>query len=391
MNSIIIAAAGRGERFGAGQNKLLADFGGKPLIFYTLSHVMESRLAGEIVLVTAPEERALFAAAAEEAGRESALPVRFADGGATRLASVASGLAAVSPESEITLIHDGARPGVPGEAFDRLIRFIQDEAEAALYCVPAVDTVKETGRDGNIIRTLDRSRLVRAQTPQGARTALLKKALAEAERRHLSVTDDMSLCEACGIPVRWLQGKESYFKITVPEDRERWMEENRQDEPQFRVGQGYDIHRFAQERPLILGGVRIRDKGGLLGHSDADVLIHAVMDALLGAAGCRDIGYYFPDTDDRFLGARSADLLAEAGRIIGEKGYAVGNVDSTILAEAPKIGPHIGEMKKNMAEALHISPERISIKATTNETLGAIGRREGIAALASALLYRRRL
>lgn len=391
MNSIIIAAAGRGERFGAGQNKLLADFGGKPLIFYTLSHVMESRLAGEIILVTAPEERALFAAAVEEARRGSALPVRFARGGETRFASAASGLAAVSPESEITLIHDGARPGVPGEAFDRLIRFIQDGAEAALYCVPAVDTVKETSRDGRIIKTLDRSRLVRAQTPQGARTALLKKAFAEAERRHLSVTDDMSLCEACGIPVRWLCGKESYFKMTVPEDRERWMEENRQDEPPFRVGQGYDIHRFAPDRPLVLGGVRIREREGLLGHSDADVLIHAVMDALLGAAGCRDIGYYFPDTDDRFLGARSTDLLGEVGRIIGEKGYTVGNVDATILAEAPKIGPHIEEMKKNMAEALHISPERITIKATTNETLGAIGRREGIAALASALLYRRRL
>ncbi len=391
MNSIIIAAAGRGERFGAGQNKLLADFGGRPLIFYTLSHVMESRLAGEVILVTAPEERALFASAAEEAGKGRSIPVRYADGGPTRLASVASGLSAVSPESEIVLIHDGARPGVPGEAFDRLIRCIEEGAPAALYCMPAVDTVKETDGDGTILRTLDRSRLVRAQTPQGARTALLKKALAEAERRHLSVTDDMSLCEACGIPVRWLWGKESYFKITMPEDRGRWMEEQRQEEPGIRIGQGYDIHRFAPERPLILGGVRIRETGGLLGHSDADVLIHAVMDALLGAAGCRDIGFYFPDSDDRFLGAASTGLLAEVGRILGEKGYAIGNVDATVLAEAPKIGPHIGEMKKNMAEALHISPERITIKATTNETLGAIGRREGIAALASALLYRRRL
>lgn len=389
MNSIVIAAAGSGERFGAGKNKLLADFGGEPLIFYTLSHVMESRLAGEIILVTAPEERGIFEEIACRAGHPGSCPVRWAPGGATRLASAASGLSAVSPDSEVTLIHDGARPGVPGEAFDRLIRFIREGADAALYCMPSVDTMKETDGHGHILCTPDRSKLLRAQTPQGARTDLLKAAFAEAVRQGLAVTDDMSLCEACGMDVRWLPGKESYFKVTVPEDRERWMKEREDEWMPFRIGQGYDIHRFSAERPLVLGGVRIRESGGLLGHSDADVLVHAVMDALLGAAGCEDIGHYFPDTDERFLGARSIALLTEVGRIIAEKGYAVGNIDSTVLAEAPKISPHIGKMKKNIAEALHISEERITIKATTNEKLGAVGRQEGIASLASALLYRR--
>lgn len=391
MNSVIVPAAGRGDRFGAGRNKLLADFGGQPLIFYTIAHIMESRLVDEVILATVPEERAVFREIAERARGGRAITLRFADGGAERLDSVEAGLAEVSPESDIVLIHDGARPGVPGEAFDRLIRCIGEGAEAALYCMPCVDTIKEMDGHGHILRTLDRSCLLRAQTPQGARTPLLRNALRQARRRGLQVTDDMSLCEASGIPVRWLPGKESYFKVTWPEDKERWMEENQTLLPPFRIGQGYDIHRFDPARPLVLGGVRIRETGGLMGHSDADVLVHAVMDALLGAAGCRDIGCYFPDTDPRFLGASSVALLKEVGRIIAGKGYEVGNIDSTILAEAPKISPHIEAMKKNLAEALHISAERITIKATTNETLGAIGRKEGIASLASALLYRRRL
>ena len=232
---------------------------------------------------------------------------------------------------------------------------------------------------------------MRAQTPQGIQTSIFRRCMETVRRDHLSVTDDVSVCEVCGIPVEYLMGKEAYFKVTVPEDKQHLLDLIQKDSLPFRIGQGYDIHRFAAERPLVLGGVHISDTGGLLGHSDADVLIHAVMDALLGAAGCADIGQYFPDQDDRYLNISSMILLKKVRKIITEKGYGIGNIDATIIAEAPKMAPHIPAMRQNMADALHISPEEINIKATTNETLGAVGRREGIAALASVLLFRRRL
>lgn len=388
MNSMIIAAAGRGKRFGAPQNKLLEKVHGKPIIWYTLRNVMQSLFLDEIILVVAAGEEAVFREIIGTLPKK--ISVRFAAGGAERIDSVASGLAALSEDSRIVLIHDGARPGVDGAAVDRLIEEISNEKPAVLYGLPAIDTMKETDGKGGILRTVDRSRLMRAQTPQGALTEVYRKALACIRRKNIPVTDDASILEIAGIPVCWIEGKESYFKITYPEDKRRWERMTEEGLPPVRIGEGYDIHRFDEGRPLILGGVRIRDTGGLLGHSDADVLLHAVMDALLGAAGLPDIGHYFPDTDPRYEGASSIRLLEEVGRIIREKDWEVGNIDSTILAEAPKMAPHIAEMRENAGKALHISAEQINIKATTNEKLGTIGRKEGIAALASALLYRRR-
>lgn len=158
----------------------------------------------------------------------------------------------------------------------------------------------------------------------------------------------------------------------------------------FRIGQGYDIHRYDESRPLLLGGVRIAETGGLLGHSDADVLLHAIMDALLGAAGLRDIGYYFPDTDERFAGADSQKLLIHVKQLLEEEGYAIGNIDSTVIAEKPKLAPHISAMKESIAAALEISPSQVGVKATTNEKLGTIGRKEGMAAMASVLICKQR-
>ncbi len=388
MNSMILVAAGRGERFGAGRNKLLEEIGGRPLIEYTLYHVMQSLFLDEIILVTDPAEREAFAASVRRV--DGRIPVRYADGGAARMDSVANGLSALSPSSETVLIHDGARPLVDGAAIDRLIRELESGTQAALYCVPCIDTIKCTDSSGFVCRTPDRSRLMRAQTPQGAQTRLFRACMKKVREKGMHVTDDASVCEVCGVPVKCLEGKEAYFKVTVPEDRERLLRAAEGDIPPFRVGQGYDIHRLAEGRPLILGGVRIAERGGLDGHSDADVLVHAVMDALLGAAGCPDIGHYFPDTDDRYLNISSLELLGQVREIIRKEGYAVGNIDSTVIAEAPKLAPYIANMKENLAGALHISSGQINIKATTNETLGAVGRREGIAALASALLYRRR-
>ena len=180
----------------------------------------------------------------------------------------------------------------------------------------------------------------------------------------------------------------SFEKITFPEDRERLENREKEAAPNIRIGQGYDIHRFCETRPLVLGGVLIREKDGLLGHSDADVLVHAVMDALLGAVGLPDIGHWFPDTDIRYAGISSLYLLKRVSEILRKYGFFVGNIDSTILAEEPKMAPYIEEMRQNLADVLHISSARITIKATTNETLGAVGRKEGMAAMAVALVYK---
>lgn len=385
MNSLIIVCAGRGERFGAEGNKLLAPMGGHPLIEYTLRNVVQSLFLDEIILVTRPEEEPLFKDVVDRVS--PAVPVKFSQGGDTRMASVASGLRAVSPRSDIVLIHDGARPGVEGKAIDQMIRLLSEREDAAIFAVPSVDTIKVTDRTGHVVKTPDRSLLFRAQTPQGAKTALFRTCMQKVQERGISVTDDASVCEACGIRVACMPGKESYFKITMPEDEERFLHMITPSKPPFRVGEGYDIHQRDEKRPLVLGGVRISETGGLLGHSDADVLIHAIMDALLGAAGCPDIGHYFPDNDSRYLGISSVVLLEKVRAVLEEKGYAVGNIDSTVIAEAPKLAPHVPKMREILAKALHISPEQINIKATTNEKLGAVGRGEGIAALASALIY----
>ncbi len=384
MNSLILAAAGEGRRFGAAGNKLLAEVRGRPIIEMTLHHVMQSSFLDEVILVTTPEERAAFSDIVRRVGGR--IPVRFADGGRTRTESVANGLAAVSEKADIVLVHDGARPGVTGADFDRLISAISDETPAALFAVDCVDTIKETDETGHVVRTPPRSRLKRAQTPQGARATIFRECMARVLREKTEVTDDASILEACGVPVLCLPGREEFFKVTFPEDREK-METG--SSPPFRIGQGYDIHRFASERPLILGGVRIREKDGLLGHSDADVLVHAVMDALLGAAGQPDIGHWFPDTDARFAGVSSLTLLERVREIIDKAGWRVGNIDATVLAESPKLAPYKETMQENLAAALQISPGQISVKATTNEKLGAIGRDEGIAATAVALLFQK--
>ncbi len=387
MNSLILVAAGEGRRFGAAGNKLLAEVGGRPLIEMTLHHVMQSSFLDEVILVTTPEERDVFSDIVHRVA--GGIPVHFADGGRTRMESVAKGLGAVSEKAEIVLVHDGARPGVTGADFDRLISVISEETPAALFALDCVDTIKETDETGRVTRTPCRERLKRAQTPQGARANIFRDCMARALSEHWDVTDDASLLEKCGVPVLCLPGREEFFKVTFPEDAKRIEKTEAGSSPPFSVGQGYDIHRFAPDRPLVLGGVKIRETDGLLGHSDADVLIHAVMDALLGAAGLPDIGHWFPDTDARFAGVSSLALLERVRETIEKAGYSVGNLDVTVLAEAPKLAPHKEKMKENLANALQISPRQISVKATTNETLGAIGRREGIAAMAVALLFQK--
>ena len=386
MNSLILVAAGMGSRMGASVNKLLLEHDGRSLISYTLSHVLESRRLEELILVVKDEERTFF----EEilAKLSPQIPVKLAPGGKTRLESVRHGLDFLHADSEKVLVHDGARPFVDGATIDRAFDTLTAETPAVVVAIPCVDTIKEV--EGNeISRTLDRSRLHRAQTPQGALTLLLKRAMASLTSEE-GITDDASVLERAGVSVKVLPGKEDFFKVTTPGDWKRFIDMTEKKELPFRIGQGYDIHRYDESRPLMLGGVRIAEKGGLLGHSDADVLLHAIMDALLGAAGLRDIGYYFPDTDERFAGADSKKLLIHVKQLLEEEGYAIGNIDSTVIAEKPKLAPHISAMKESIAAALEISPSQVGVKATTNEKLGTIGRKEGMAAMASVLICKQR-
>ena len=386
MNSLILVAAGMGSRMGASVNKLLLEHDGRSLISYTLSHVLESRRLEELILVVKDEERTFF----EEilAKLSPQIPVKLAPGGKTRLESVRHGLDFLHADSEKVLVHDGARPFVDGATIDRAFDTLTAETPAVVVAIPCVDTIKEV-EGSQVSCTLDRSRLHRAQTPQGALTPLLKRAMASLTSEE-GITDDASVLERAGVPVKVLPGKEDFFKVTTPGDWKRFIDMTEKKELPFRIGQGYDIHRYDESRPLLLGGVRIAEKGGLLGHSDADVLLHAIMDALLGAAGLRDIGYYFPDTDERFAGADSKKLLIHVKQLLEEEGYAIGNIDSTVIAEKPKLAPHISAMKESIAAALEISPSQVGVKATTNEKLGTIGRKEGMAAMASVLICKQR-
>lgn len=384
MTSLIIVAAGKGTRLGGETNKVLKKAGGRPLIWYTLRHMTESRRIDEIVMVVRREERETF----REISRFFAdkIPISFADGGASREESVRNGLSVISKKADIVLIHDGARPFVDGGAADRVVEAVKAGAEGAILAIPSADTMKTVSGD-IITGTLPRKGLMRAQTPQGFRADLFRRAM-ETFGGEEGLTDDASLMERAGYQVKVIDGDERYFKVTTPSDWKR-MEDMIQDLSPVRIGSGYDIHRFAKDRPLVLGGVTISNTGGLLGHSDADVLIHALMDAILGAAGLPDIGVWFPDTDPRYEGASSLMLLKEVTARVEEKGYVLGNADITVIAEAPKLSPYRETMKKNLASAMHAGEDQIAIKATTNETLGAIGRREGMAAMATVLLYRR--
>lgn len=385
MNSLILVAAGQGSRMGAPVNKLLLEHQGHPLVAYTLKNVFASQELSELIIVARKEEQTIFRKIVDTLSHH--VPVKFASGGNTRVDSVRNGLSMVAPTSEKVLVHDGARPFVDGNTIDRAFRSISREHPAVAVGLPCVDTIKEVENE-TILSTPDRSRLYRAQTPQGAFSGLLRKAMDDLPSVE-GITDDASILERAGVAVKIVPGNEDFFKVTTPADWRRFVQMIQKKEFPFRIGQGYDIHRYDETRPLMLGGVRIADTGGLLGHSDADVLLHAIMDAMLGAAGLPDIGHYFPDTDERFVGADSKKLLLEVKRIIDEAGYEVGNIDSTVIAEKPKLAPHISAIQHSIAEALEIEDNQVGVKATTNEKLGAVGRKEGMAAMASVMLYKK--
>ena len=303
-------------------------------------------------------------------------PCTVVQGGATRADSVRNGLAAA--KGRLVAIHDAARPFASEEVITQALQAAA-QTGAAAPAVPVKDTIKVADKDGKVVTTPDRATLYAVQTPQCFDRALYLQALEAVSGEKASlVTDDCSLFELAGLPVTLTAGDYANLKITTKEDLQK--------ENTMRIGHGYDVHRLVEDRKLILGGVEVPYEKGLLGHSDADVLLHAVMDAVLGAAALGDIGQHFPDTDPAYKGADSLALTREVAKIIAAHGYKVGNIDATILCQRPKLAPHIPAMRQNIADAFGLPLDAVSVKATTEEHLGFTGEGLGIAAHAVALI-----
>ena len=312
-------------------------------------------------------------------------PIVVVAGGTRRQDSVRQAFARASREAEVIVIHDAARPLVSNEVIRRTV-VAAAATGAAIAALRASDTVKRADATFRIVETLNRDEIYLAQTPQAFRVDVLRDALAIAG----DATDEAALAEQAGHAVQLVEGDPRNLKITTPADlalAERLL--GGPASPSLRIGNGYDLHRLVDGRPLILGGVKIPFEKGLLGHSDADVICHAVTDAILGAAGAGDIGRHFPDTDPVWKDADSLDLLRRAAALVGAAGFAVVNIDVVVIAQRPKLAPHVEAVRARVADAIGCDPSQISVKGKTNEGVDSIGAGESIAAHAVALLAKR--
>ncbi len=314
--------------------------------------------------------------------------IQIIPGGASRTASVFRGLQALPPSAEWVVVHDGARPLVPSELLMETIRTAQ-RTQAAVAAIPVVPTIKQV-RAGWVAKTLDRNHLWAIQTPQVFRRDLLESAHHRARIRRVTATDDAALVEAMGVKVRIVEGSPRNLKVTTQDDllmAETLMKGKRGQTPfDMRVGIGFDIHRLIAGRPLVLGGRKIPAKKGLLGHSDADVLLHALCDAMLGAAGAGDLGSHFPDTDSKWKGAPSQRFIAKALRLIRARKLEISNADLMVITEEPRLGPHREAIRSSVARLLKVKESQVNVKVRTMEGLGPIGAKEAMAAYAVVLL-----
>ncbi len=357
-----------------GRDKVMAELDGVPVLVRTLRVLAAAGLPRVVVGVRAAERAAL---AARLPAWLEGTEIRLVEGGESRQETVGRCLAAVPADADHVLVHDAARPHCSPD----LVLRVQREAEAcgaAAAAWPVVDTVHRATADGTVVETLNRAGLWCAQTPQGFRRDVLAAAHAAAQTTY---TDDAGLCAALGQMVRLVQGERANVKLTVPEDLAAAA-------PPLAVGQGYDVHRLVADRPLVLGGVRIPHDRGLDGHSDADALCHALADAVLGAAGLGDIGHHFPPGDPAYAGADSLELLKHCVGLAAQHRWCPAQADCLVIAERPRLAPHVPAMRQRLAVALSLDPERVNVKAGTNEGLGWLGREEGIAAQAVVLLRR---
>lgn len=389
----------------AGLDKQFALAGRRPLLAHTVAVFEQSDLVDEYVVVVSPENLLRGKALAFEEGWRKLRG--FVTGGARRQDSVWQGLQALAGKGqppEVVMIHDGARPFVTPEILAAGLAAVE-EYGACVAAVPVKDTIKAVEPASQLVReTPPREFLWAIQTPQVFRYDLICQAHREIAGRGLDVTDDAMMVELTGQPVKVFRAAYTNIKVTTPDDLElarRIFAERAtpQEQPQLAlptvpalstvaVGQGYDVHQLVEGRPLILGGVTVPYEKGLDGHSDADVLCHAAINALLGAAGLGDIGRYFPPSDPTYKGISSLRMLAEVHSLVQERGWRLGNLDATIAAQKPKLATYIPAMRDKLAETLGVDPSQINIKATTTETLGFVGRLEGLEGQAVVLLVR---
>ncbi len=378
MSSVyaLVVAAGQGSRFGGSRPKQYMPLAGTTVLRHALAALGGHRLIANVLVAIRPEDRALFDSSV--AGLTVMPPVA---GGPTRQESVRLGLEALAAYCpHRVLIHDGARPFPDQQLLDRVIDGL-DKAVAAIPCLPLRDTIKRA-EGGTIRETIDRSALWCAQTPQGFHFEAIFAAHRAAIGREL--TDDAAVAEAAGLAPLIVDGSEDNLKVTTAADlaaAERLLAARQSD---VRVGQGFDVHPFAPGDHLWICGVRVPHGMSLAGHSDADVGLHALTDAVLGAIGAGDIGMHFPPSDPRWRGAASDQFLSHAADLVRARGGAIAAVDVTIICERPKIAPYRAAMVERIAAVLGITPDRVSVKATTTEKLGFTGRAEGMAAQAVA-------
>ena len=375
----IIAAGGSGTRLGADVPKQFLELGDRTILARSVDAFATHGRIAEVVIALPPGAGAGF----EGPGTAT---IKVVPGGARRQDSVANAFDAVSPSADIVLVHDAARPFVSPAVISRTIDAAAEHG-AAIAAVAVTDTVKQVTMEGGrrvIAGTIPRESIYLAQTPQGFRREVLAKAVA-AGRGEAVATDEASLAELAGHPVHIVEGDIENVKITTAEDLDR-ARQRLSTRALSRAGTGYDLHRLVEGRPLIIGGVDIPFERGALGHSDADVACHAATDAVLGAACLGDIGRHFPDSDPRWKGASSIDLLRQAAAMVREGGFEIVNLDVVVVLERPKIAPYLAAIREGLANALSVPVDRVSVKGKTNEGVDAVGRGEAIAAHAVALL-----
>jgi 2-C-methyl-D-erythritol 4-phosphate cytidylyltransferase / 2-C-methyl-D-erythritol 2,4-cyclodiphosphate synthase len=385
----LIVAAGRGSRAGEGIPKQYRDLKGQPVLTRTLTGFLSHPEIDQVLVVIHPDDRDLYEASIAAFAPLSATLLPCVYGGDTRQDSVRNGLEALADSApDIVLVHDAARPFASSELIDRAIQAAQRQ-DAAVPGTPVTDTIKVIGSQSEVVSTPDRASLRAVQTPQAFRFASLLNAHRKAASEGLhNFTDDGALAEWAGLPVHVFEGEAGNIKLTHPTD---FLEAERRlkGSPMTyltKLGTGFDVHAFGDGDHVWLGGIEVPHDRGVIAHSDGDVILHALTDALLGALADGDIGTHFPPSDPQWRGASSDRFLAHAVSLVRERGGIVDHLDTTLLCEKPRLGPHREAMRQRIAEIAGLRLDQVSLKATTTEKLGFTGRSEGIAAQAAATI-----
>ena len=382
---VIIPAAGSGVRMGSTIPKQFLQLAGKPLLAHSVTTFTQCEFVSQVVVAVSEEWRSTAENLLVELIPQHS-KITVVVGGRRRQDSVRNGLDALEESIDVVLVHDGARPLVSAALIERCFKAVLEHG-AAIAAVPVKDTLKKADDCREVAATIDRHMLWQAQTPQGARRDLLVSAYEQ--NGDADVTDESMLLEMTGIPVYLATGEESNLKITRNEDLVLAESIMARRANTMRIGHGFDAHRFSDDRALILGGVEITHDRGLAGHSDADVVCHALCDAMLGAIGGGDIGRHFPDNDPTYEGISSLVLLDRVVELCGSQGMRLVNADITIVCQAPKLAPYLATMQLHLARHCLVEPEHMNIKATTTEKMGYVGREEGISCHAVVLIQHR--